>query len=184
MNSNGTRAQNPANCKGAQNSSLAKACNSHLESCCFFVITDTANQNFIGESCSTSQDGGGNCVGVDSAGSKALKCYSEGASAGDVCQSQYNLLDPMSRRCCAFVDKEKFTLAAGCVQLIVAFMLLFSYALVSSGEAGEYRKAAHTQPLIDAADAHTHGEHGHGDGGDALGFGRSSPEVGGSDDDS
>ena len=96
------------------------------------------------------------------------------------------------------MDKEQFTLAAGCVQLIVAFMLLFSYALVSSGEAGEYKKAAHTQPLIDAADTHTHAEYDDGgsigagnsayqaddDGGDAFGFGRSSPEVGGSGDDS
>merc|ERR1711871_297941 len=142
------------------------------------------NTKFVGANCSVAQGGTSNCVGIGSESSKALECYSKGGGAAAVCQSQYNLLDPMSRRCCAFVDKEKFTLAAGCVQLIVAFMLLFSYALVSSGEAGEYRKAAHTQPLIDAADAHTHGEHGHGDGGDALGFGRSSPEVGGSDDDS
>ena len=200
MNGNGTKAS-PAiasskSCASFSNGALTKACNDKSDTCCFYVIAGSTNTQFINQNCSITKDQNSNCVGIGSEGSKALACYSQGNSSPDVCQSQYNHLDPMSRRCCAFVDKEKFTLAAGCVQIIVAFMLLFSYAFVSSGQAGEYKKASHTQPLIDDADAHAHAAedngggigsgvgtyHADGDGGDALGFGRSSPVVGGSDD--
>ena len=66
-------------------------------------------------------------------------------------------LNPMQSRCCAFVDKEKFTLAAGCVQMLAALGLILSYGAVPSGGAGQYHKHpaahGHAEPLLAAAEA-------------------------------
>ena len=70
-------------------------------------------------------------------------------------------LNPMQSRCCAFVDKEKFTLAAGCVQMLAALGLILSYGAVPSGGAGQYHKHpaahGHAEPLLAAAEANGRG---------------------------
>ena len=80
-------------------------------------------------------------------------------------------LNPLQSRCCAFIDKEKFTLASGCVQMIVAMLLLLSFSVVPSGSHGQYNaQQRRLQPLLSPE-------------GEQVGVdGRSSPTTRGSDD--
>eukprot|EP00937_MAST-01D_sp_MAST-1D-sp2_P005998 g5998.t1 len=153
---------------------------------CFYVGSQEVGgfaPLYFGETCTpaNSQDHGKNfCL-------PGLQCLPKPGASGStgqyVCRWHDDSIEnqgitSMMKRCCAFVDHEKFTLAAGCVQLIVGFMLVNSYLFVRTGDAGIYHDpvmgggAPNKAPLMGgggaAGDATMAAEDGWGGGDDTF----------------